>query len=50
MPKRGGVGYDLPYLPVNHWKSAFYLRQKRTFSGKNGKNAAFSFLFLFSSE
>ena len=50
VPKAGGVGCNLPYIPINHWKSAFYLRQKRTFSGKNGKNLDFSFLFLFESE
>lgn len=39
--QKRGVGRKLPYIGIKHRKSAFYLRQKRTFSGKNGKNTAF---------
>ena len=39
--QKRGVGCKLPYIGINYRKSAFYLRQKRTFSGKNGKNTAF---------
>lgn len=45
--QKRGVGCNLPYIPINHRKSAFYLRQKGRFRAKTAKMRLFRFCFCF---